>query len=434
MVKKNKGFFYKNYNLEQAIYRQKISYFRTLSRSKDNDSKSKFSQLYFTFIKFISENLLNLIKFTQKRNLDVIVISNRNYKINKILNFIKNKKYKIGVLADHQQENLIIRNKNIFWIKKYFFYKNVNTSFENSALIIKLIFFESIISFYKPKSIFLAEGDSPSEALIAQICKKKNIKCYCLQHGLDLPMIMRSKLPSNYIKKIKRFCLKNKLNPPLIKNSFSKFYFPEFFNDFIYLCYSKQTSIFLKKNNLANKSIILGKKINKKFFSNNKKNILFGIPALVEKEGLDRSVFIKLAELINLFSKKYPNKKIIIRLHPSHSSTRLISKMINNSNNIYYHLSNEETLENSFKNCATAFFVYGTSLVADALDYGAIPFILKSKSHMDFKNLKNKNIVYVFNDLKKLVSFGQKVINDKNFYKNWSKRCMVFLENYFNKV
>ena len=240
MVKKNKGFFYKNYDLKQAIYRQKISYFRRLTKLKENNSRFKLSKLYFFCVKFFSENFLNIIKFTQKKELDVIVISNTNYKINKILNFLKNKKYKIGILADHQKKFYVTNNKNIFLIRKYFFYKNLNKIFENFKLINKLVFFESIILFYKPKAIFVAEGDSPSEALIAQICKKNNIKCYCLQHGLDLPMIMRSKLPINYLTKMKKFFLKNKLNPPIIKNSFSKFYFPEFFNDFTYLCFSKQ--------------------------------------------------------------------------------------------------------------------------------------------------------------------------------------------------
>lgn len=432
MSNKNKGSFYKNYDLKQAIYREKISHFRGLTKSEDNNSTFKLSQLYFFCIKFISENFLNLIKFTQKRELDVLVISNTNYKIRKIIKFLKNKKYKIGILADHQKKILIPNNKNIFLIKKYFFYKNLNTAFENYSLINKLVFFESIILFYKPKAIYLAEGDSPSEALISQICKKNNIKCYCLQHGLDLPMIMRSKLPINYITKMRKFFFKNKLSPPIIKNSFSKFYFPEFFNDFIYLCFSKQTSIFLKKNNLSNKSIVIGKKINKKFFLKDKKNILFGVPTLAEKEGLNKNVFVKLAKIINLFSKTYPEKKIIIRLHPSNSSTKLISKMVKDFDNIEYHFANEKTLKSSFESCKVAFFVYGTSLVTDALDYGSIPLILNCKSHMDFKDLGNKKIVFVFNDLEKLIFFGQKVVNHKNFYKNWSKRCLKFLKKYYN--
>ena len=97
-----------------------------------------------------------------QKELDVLVISNTNYKIRKIIKFLKNKKYKIGILADHQKKILNSNNKNIFLIKKYFFYKNLNTAFENYSLINKLVFFESIILFYKPKAIYLAEGDSPS--------------------------------------------------------------------------------------------------------------------------------------------------------------------------------------------------------------------------------------------------------------------------------
>ena len=105
MSNKNKGSFYKNYDLKQAIYREKISHFRGLTKPEDNNSKFKLSQLYFSCIKFISENFLNLIKFTQKRELDVLVISNTNYKIRKIIKFLKNKKYKIGILADHQKKS-----------------------------------------------------------------------------------------------------------------------------------------------------------------------------------------------------------------------------------------------------------------------------------------------------------------------------------------
>ena len=86
-----------------------------------------------------------------------------------------------------------------------------------------------------------------------------------------------------------------------------------------------------------------------------------------------------MAKIINLFSKTYPEKKIIIRLHPSNSSTKLISKMVKNSDNIEYHFANEKTLKSSFENCKVAFFVYGTSLVTDALDYGSIPLILNCK-------------------------------------------------------
>ena len=37
----------------------------------------------------------------------------------------------------------------------------------------KINFFENLINFYKPKSIYIVEGDSINDALIAQICKKK---------------------------------------------------------------------------------------------------------------------------------------------------------------------------------------------------------------------------------------------------------------------
>ena len=105
--------------------------------------------------------------------------------------------------------------------------------------------------------------------------------------------------------------------------------------------------------------------------------------------------------------------------------------MVKNSDNIEYHFANEKTLKSSFENYKVA-FVYGTSLVTNALDYGSIPLILNCKSHMDFKDLGNKKIVFVFNDLEKLIFFGQKVVNHKNFYKNWSKRCLKFLKKYYN--
>ena len=38
----------------------------------------------------------------------------------------------------------------------------------------KIDFFENMINFYNPKSVYVVEGDSVNDALIAQVCKKKN--------------------------------------------------------------------------------------------------------------------------------------------------------------------------------------------------------------------------------------------------------------------
>ena len=91
--------------------------------------------------------------------------------------------------------------------------------------------------------------------------------------------------------------------------------------------------------------------------------------------------------------------------------------MVKDSDNIEYHFANEKTLKSSFESCKVAFFVYGTSLVTDALDYGSIPLILNCKSHMDFKDLGNKKIVFVFNDLEKLIFLVKKLLITKIFIK-----------------
>ncbi len=429
-MNKNINLYYKNYNLQQAFYRSKISTFR---RNFATEKKNIFWFSYNIFIKLISERFLRFFLFTQKRNLDVMVISNTNYKIQKLLNLFKGKNYKIGILADHQNQKSISKKENYFFIKKIFFYGNNNFKDKHNILINKLHFFEKIINFYKPKSIYLIEGDSPSESLISEICKVKNIKCYCLQHGMNFPLIVKKKLSKSELTNIKKFCSKNNLKTPIINDVFSKFFFPGFFYNFIFLSYSKKTVDFLKKNKLIKESIIIKKKIKFKILFKKKTNIVFGVPTLVTKEKLDKKVFYNLANMINYFSKYYPDKKIIVRLHPSGKSTKILLGLINKTNNIDFHDPAQKTLEESFSNSQIAFFVYGTSLVSDAIEYGTIPLVLQNNSIIDYSFLKKLKLVYVFKDLNRIKIFGKQLVDNFQYQKKWKKKIFTFLSNYYKK-
>ena len=99
----------------------------------------------------------------------------------------------------------------------------------------KIDFFENMINFYNPKSVYVVEGDSVNDALIAQVCKKKKIKCFCFQHGYNPTLFNSTVLP--------------------------KFEYKNYFYDFIFLADSYKSALFLKKKKLINRYKVVNNKI-----------------------------------------------------------------------------------------------------------------------------------------------------------------------------
>ena len=226
--------FYKGYDLTQAFYRLYFS-------EKRKPNKIPHNLKIFNPLKSLILKLPILKVFIKKEKTDFMIVSNTRYKVQKALDVINiSPKNKIAVIQDFKN-NLYSKYNNInyFIVKKFlFFSKNDNSIKKNDIgefLILKkkLDLFEKIINFYKPKNIYIVEGDSASDALIGQICKKKNIQCFCLQHGF---------------------------NPILFYPKNSKFHFKNFLSDFTYLVDSKLTGEYLKSKNILKKYQVLTKK------------------------------------------------------------------------------------------------------------------------------------------------------------------------------
>ena len=129
-----------------------------------------------------------------------------------------------------------------------------------------------------------------------------------------------------------------------------------------------------------------------------KKNIFFGIPTISPKENLDEKIILKIAKNIMYFSKKHQNLKILVRLHPDGLSNEIILEKLSNLKNIEFHDPNKTSLEQSFKSAKIGCFVFGTSLIADAVNYCCFPVILVDKKNsFDFDGLKKNKIAFITN-------------------------------------
>lgn len=113
---------------------------------------------------------------------------------------------------------------------------------------------------------------------------------------------------------------------------------------------------------------------------------------------MDESVLIKIAQNIIYFSKKYHNIKILVRLHPDGLTNEFIFKKISSLKNIEFHNPNEISLKDSFKSAKISCFVFGTSLIADAVNNYCFPVVLiDKKNSYNFDGLKKNRIAYVTN-------------------------------------
>lgn len=397
---------YKEYNFTQAIIRSYTLNSRAIKRFRVK--KNAFSiQNLFLLILCIFEKARYCFK---GKNIEIIVISNTKYKIQKILDNLKDKK-NIGIFQDYNHRILENYNhKNYHLINKFLFLNKIIKNFvkkknynEFSIFENKINFFENLINFYKPKSIYIAEGDSINDALIGQICKKNNIKCYCFQHGY---------------------------NPSLFESTvLSKFNFKNYFYDFIFIADSYRSARFLKKKKLVDKYKVIRKK---NHLSNlkKKKNIFFGIPTISPKENLTEKVIIKIAENIRYFSKKYNDLKILVRLHPDGLSNELIFDRIKDLKNIELHYPQYMSLEKSFETAKVSCFIYGTSLIADSINNNCYPIILvdKKKSY-DYSGLRKTNVAFLTSSEKKFKSIIIKYIENSKNLVNVQKNIRNFLND-----
>ena len=397
---------YKGYNLSQALIRYHSFNIRAFKLFKSKNKKFTIRNIFLLVISFFSRIKLSLK--TKKSN--IIIISNTKYKIQKVLNHLSTKK-NIAIFQDFNHKIFEQYNHQDYsFINKFLFLKLNKKKFNQSKkqdeflmLQKKIIFFEKVINFYKPNSVYIVEGDSINDSLIGQICKKKKIKCFCFQHGYNPTLFESLVLP--------------------------KFNFKNYFYDFIFLADSYKSAMFLKKKKLVDQFKVLKPKpyLNKLEY---KKNILFGIPTISPKENLDESIIIKIAQNIIYFSKKYQNIKILVRLHPDGLTNEIILKNVSNLKNVEFHYPHEISLEESFKSAKISCFVFGTSLIADAVQNYCFPVVLVDKNNSYiFDGLKKNRIAYLTNKEKNFRNEVSKLLENSKEIKKKQKIIQKYLES-----
>ncbi len=398
-LKKNKKFLnFKNYDLHSAVLRQYSSEFRY---NQSQSPKQHF--LFFKIKNFFLDIILifqNIILQFFKKNIDGIIFVNNQYKMNLVNDLFSNTNFNLGVIAKGFKYEKI---KNFQKLHTPLFKQKIYVK-KFQILINELLMFEKICEFYNPKFFFSIEGDSVSEALIAQICREKKIPHFCLQHGNNSPFIINKNL---------------------------KYGFKKFFYNFTYLSFSKTHVNYLKKIGYVNKVKIYNKAISKCNFRY-KKNIIFCFHPVIPTEGLPAKGFLNIIKLVHYVAKKYPNLKVILRPHPK-SGDKIIKDNIKSLDNIKIEHANETTLNSAFETTLVAFFFSGSSTIMDAVFHNTIPIILSHEKWYNFKLFKKQKIGYFSNNKNDCLSFLDKILSNKPLQKINLKRIESFNKLHFYK-
>ena len=251
------------------------------------------------------------------------------------------------------------------------------------------------------------EGDSVDEAIFAQICKKKSIPFFCLQHGN---------------------------NSPFLLNKFSKYKYKNFFYDYVYLSRSKTHAEYLKKIQLVKKYILIKDKI----FAPKKKrhNILVCINAVGEKNvrNISQHIF-PLLDYATVCAKNYPQTKIFVRLHPSQNSNKFVYNYFNKGKfykNIIIQNPNNISVDKVLKTCVVAFFCEGSSLIMNAIQHSVIPIVLeKTGALYNLNFLKKEKALLTSKSLNSCYNLTFKVMQKPLFREKIVKNISNFNRMYF---
>ena len=382
----NSIIFYKNYNLEGAIYRELYLRYRT---------KKKLQNLYYfnklSLVNFLIIRLISVFRFTQKKKIDELIITNSHLKFKKICRYIskKNKK-KLGYVNDNNFK--FKSNKYVFRIKKIFFLNKKNNYYDFCGVINKLEIYKNIINFYKPQKIHLIEGDSVTDSVISQICKKNGIKCYCYQHGIEFPFVDKKT---------------------------SKFDIPNFFDDFIYVVGSEFEKKYIKKRYKIKHILALKNKIKiSKSIKKNSKyryNYLF----LANKNFLNIKKNINIfKEYIKFFSIHEKVKILYVKFHPTEDEKK-IKKIINsvNSTTVKFLDKNKDLFNENRAYYDFALCFYHSSIISELIKKNIFPIVFSNDKRFRFHFLKRKKIGIVKKRIIPIKNFKNTKI-DKLFFNN----------------
>jgi hypothetical protein len=402
------------YDFRQSAFRYLYKYYRNkneiyfLKKKKINFFfDSRISSIFFFFKiklkKFILKYFFCSV-FLKKKNFDILIYVNTEYKLNSFKEIFNKSNLKIAIFY----ENFNIKNKcnKFYYINKYFFL-NTDLSFNKKkyykyeTLFNKYSVFEKVLKFNKPKKIIFMEGDDVSTSILSQVAIKMNIKTYCLQHGFF---------------------------EPIVPNFGEKFKYDGYFKEHVYLAQSELTVNLLKKKNLIDKYFLVGSPFiskTKKVSTVKKKIIIFATP-IANSEGINNNFIEDISEIVNNISTKNSRVDIIVRYHPSVSIRNketndiLKSKIINN-NNIYFQNPNTINLDESLKNATIVLTILESSTIFDSLVKSVIPIIFTRNDF--YKNnfiLKNK-VGYISNNKNKIIQEIENILGDNktmNKYKN----------------
>lgn len=395
-----KKFKFGNYDLTQVLYRQLIIKSRVKIRIK---KKQRFLFLK-EYIKYFLGFIFPITKIFITKKIDTIFVPNNIYQLTALDDFLKNSNERIGFIQDFKI-NIVNKKIDSYKIKKFLFLEKTKES--EDEILNKFKLFEKIIKFYNPKKVYLIEGDATTDAIIGLICKKLSIKCFCLQHGF---------------------------HGPILSQNYSKFFFKNFFSDFIYLIFSKETAKILRQKQLIRNYKVIGKKIKKKYFYEKKqKKIVFPIPSYVPIEGINFEVFKKIVRVINILSKKLNDYTFVIRLHPKGLKNKYIINSLHKLNNIEIHDANKINLRESFYKSSLTCLLFGSSIITDCLESGSIPIIMSTSRKFDYTYLTKKNIGFVVNNENQLIKKSLTLLNNCKILKNKRNHNYKFLKKYYAK-
>jgi hypothetical protein len=366
----NKNNIFHNYDFTQSVIRYHSHQYRN-RLIKKNKIFYNFNYYYYVKYLFSFKYFIKLLIFyIFPKKIDGIIYTNTEYKLKICKKIFSSSNLNLAYIKKNFHYSIF---DDLYYICYLFFF--IKSQFKYNFLINRLIVFRSIINFYKPKFIFSIEGDSVDESIIAQICKKKKIPHFCLQHGF---------------------------NEPFILNKNSKYKFKNYFCDYTYLSKSRTHAIYLKKKNLVKNYIVVNNK-EPKFINFKKKiDILITLNAVGDKGGnsiLSNNLPLKFAKIC---SENFLNSKIIIRCHPSMNSYEFIYNYFKKNNlkiskNIIIQNPNlSSDLRSDIKTCKIGFFYGGSSLLLDAINNLVIPIVCTNEGIYDLSYLKEKKVILTF--------------------------------------
>jgi hypothetical protein len=342
--------------------------------------KLNYSILIYKIVNFFLENLTyennykkNTILFVRNRTKYQKIFDMCASTMNKKYNFI----YYNNILKILTSHKLKFQAKKKTDLEKKLLISNLEGIY--GILIIKKLL-NNYLSEIKPKAIISVEGDSLEHSVMAYISKNK-YKTYCFQWG--------------------SFVKKND-----IKNGFKYMYQDK---KFVWGPYYKKK---FQEINSDTNFIVAGNSLIKENYNSKKKDIVFllnpNTPYIDDKTNKD---FLHLVK----WSKKFKDKNVIIRFHPSDNEIKINRYKLNLKRyNYLYHEHKYYSLEDSLINACVVISIRSSALI-EATRSGVIPIILND-SEPDLEEFFDdiKKIGLCSNNIKTIKKCMDSILLEKN--------------------